>query len=227
MMNNQFLNKISIEEVVECEVTPEHAQLKIIVKGESVFFGNEAFSKSKEIARLIAELNAIGYLKENIKLMHVSIQTSTGKVRQHSSARFHLLLDNISLKKMPQLLGILSAQKNLDIGGLDYEFGDLKKQKAYLLIEACKNAKQQGQEICRTWEVNLLGVHSMVPKWRNPFDDKIPHEVSMQGWQRNRMRNPEPDELQGLDFTTDYVGKLCLTLKVDFRVSEFIDSAFF
>jgi uncharacterized protein YggE len=216
----QYPDRISIEGVTECDVTPKYAVLEIVIEGESTVFGNEAFNKSKEVSHLISELDKIGYSKENIILDSISIQTGTGKILKSSSARFNLLLNEISMDLIPQMLGLVSSQKNIEITEMNYEFGSLETERKQLLKDGCIKAKEQAQDICNSLGVSLLGVYSMSQKWSNPFVDGISQNFSGGGLRMSKSRSVQSQELEGLDFTTNYKSKLFLTLKFDFRVGE-------
>jgi hypothetical protein len=217
----QYPDRISIEVENECDVTPEHAVLEIVVEGESAFFGNEAFNKSKEIAYLVSELDKVGYPKENITLESISVQASTGKMLKTSSARFNLLLNNISMDLIPKMLSLVSSQKNIEITEMNYEFGGLDAEKKQLLKGGCLKAKEQARDISDSLGVSMLGVYSMSQKWSNPAVDGISQNYSGGGLRLSKSRGVQPRDLEGLDFTTNYKSKLILTLKLDIRVGEF------
>jgi len=217
----QYPDRVSIEEVSTCELTPKHAVLEIVVEGESVAFGNEALSKSQEIADLLSELQKIDYSKENVTLEGISIRASTGKILKSSSARFSLKLDNIPMELIPKMLGVISSQKNIEMTDMSYEFGNLDAEKSTLLKECCLKAKNQGQEICNTLGVSMLGVYSMSQTWSDPITDGISKHHARSRMTLSKTRSAQPQELEGLDFSANYKGKLSLTLKFDFRVGEF------
>jgi hypothetical protein len=217
----QYPDKITVEEEVEVEIAPEHAVLEIVVEGESVFFGNEAFEQSKEISHLVSELEKIEYLKENITLQGVSIRTTTGKLLKSSSARFTLRLDKIKLEFIPKILGIVSIQKNIEIINMAYDFGRLEERKHALILEACSKAKVHGQEVCLILGVPMLGVYSMSQNWSIPFAECLSENYSAEPLARGRTEYSSPSALAGLDFTANHKSKLRLALKVDFRVGLF------
>jgi len=220
-LNYQYPDRISTEGITDCEVSPKHAVLDIIVEGESIFFGNEALSKSKEILELINKLDSIGYSKDKITLESISIKTNTGKILKSSSATFNLLLNEIPMDLIPKLLGVVSIQKNIEITEINYEYGNLEIEKSQLLKEGSVKAKRQAEEICESLGVTLLGVYSMTQKWSNPFTDAISQNFSGGGFiEMSKSRSVQPQELEGMNFTTNHKSKLYLTLKLDFRVGE-------
>ena len=209
--------------MTECEVTPTHSVLDIVVEGESTVFGNEALNQSKEIAHLVSELEVIGYSKKNITLESISIKTSTGKILKASSARFNLLLQEVSMEQIPKILGLLSSQKNIEIREMHYEFSSLESEKNTLLREGCHKAKEQTKDICSSLGISLLGVYSMSQKWSNPVADAISQNHPSRGLKMSMSRSAQPQNLEGLDFITNYKNKLLLTLEFDFRVGKFND----
>jgi hypothetical protein len=217
----QYPDRISVEENGEVEVKPLHATLEVVIEGESSVFGNEAFKKSKELASFISKLETIKYSPENISLENISIQTSSGKLLKSSMAKFTLLLNKIKLELIPNILGIISSQKNIEILEMEYFFGNLENEKINLYKDLCLAAKNQGEVIGEAFGVSLLSVYSMTPKWTFPFNDAISQRYSNSGLRLSKSRGPSKRELEGLDFVANYKGKLSLSLKVDFRVGEF------
>jgi len=220
-MSFQYPDRITIEESINKDISPEWVELEVIVEGESSVYGNEALRKSKELVSFIKHLAALGYSSENISLENMVIQTSTGKLLKSSSARFTLRLVKIDLEKLPGILGVVSNQKNIELSELDYDFGDLSEVKADVFKELCINAKKQGLDVAVALGVSLLGVYSMSPKWSLPVKDDIRQDYLASGSILKKTRGGPSQELEGLAFSTNYKGKLSLNLKVDFRVGEF------
>ncbi len=218
-MNYQYPDRISIEEEVEIEVSPLWAVLIIEIEGTSSFTGNEAFKKSREIASLIADLDNINYPTENIALENIMFQTSSGTFTKSSAAKFTIKLNKIALTIVPQVLGIIASQKNIRIQELAYDFGNLREQKNQLYIQACKAAKEQGQEICKTLSIPLLGVYTMTCNWHLPHIETSSQNYGTVGLMKSR--STARQEIEGLNFIAEQKDKLALILNVEFRVGEF------
>jgi hypothetical protein len=199
----QYPDRISVEETVEVEVQPKHAVLSIVVEGESTGLGNEAFRKSKEVGRLIDELVSIGYSMENISLESVFIESSSGKLLRTTSAKFSLLLTKVELAQIPKILGIIAAQKNIEVEGMDYEFGELADERQKLLMEGCVLSKRQGQRICEAFGVKLLGLYSLSQKWTLPFSEGISQRHLTRGLKLSKSASAPSSELEGLEFSAN------------------------
>ena len=170
-MSYQYPDRISVEEFGEVEVTVRYAILTVTIEGEFYVFGDEALKKSKELASFISDLKTTGYSAENLALKKIAIQTTSGKLLKSSTARFTVLLDKIKPEIVPNILGIISGQKNIAIVNLDYDFGELEQERSQLYQRLCACAKQQGEAVAATLGVPLLGVYSMTPKWTLPFTE--------------------------------------------------------
>jgi len=216
----QYPDRISVEVTEELAVNPRHAVLDIVVEGESSFFGDAAFKKSKEIAKLVEELKSVEYDENNIRLESISIQTNSGKVLKSSSARFNLKLDKIGLDVIPKLLSICANQKNIEVKDMEYYFGNLEKEKAKLLQLACSNSKQQGELIAKEFCVDMRSIYSMAQKWNHPIEHGLSRS-HLGGMKMSKSRGMAEPELSGLDYISNFESKLQLTLKVEFRVGEF------
>lgn len=216
-MSHQHPNIITLQEDAELEVLPLNARMSVVIEGESAFFGNEAFSKSKEVSRFVAEAKELDYSAENISLQDVSIQSNSGKLLSSSSAVFSLKLDNIPLALVPELLGIAASQKNISVKNVAYDFGALKTEKAELLKAACTTIKQQAEEICESLGLPLIGIYSMTQHWQQPSTGEPAHHASA-GLMKTRSVSRS---LEGLNIVVNRKGTLSLHLAAEFRVGDF------
>lgn len=221
-MSNQDPDRISVEESLEIEVAPLHAVMQVVIEGDSYGFTHEALKKSKEVAAFLDTLKQIDYATENLTLENVSISTSSGKILKSSLAKFTLKLDKIKLDLIPAILGAVSTQKNIEMKSLDYDFGDLRKEKQKLLVQAGTLAKEQAQSIGSALGVTLKGVFTLSSTWHVP-GKSMDYDTPRGGAYLSKMAGTPRLALDGLEFVTNHKGKLALMLKATFRVSEFAD----
>lgn len=221
-MSNQEPDRISVEETLEIEVAPLHAVMQVVIEGDSYGFTHEALKKSKEVAAFLETLQQINYATDNLTLENVSISTSSGKILKSSLAKFTLKLDKIKLDLIPAILGAVSSQKNIEMKSLDYHFGDLRKEKQQMLVDASTLAKQQAQSIGSALGVTLCGIYTLSSTWHVP-GVATNHEPTRGGAYLSKMAGTPRLALDGLEFVTNHKGKLALMLKATFRVSEFVD----
>ena len=219
-MSNQEPDRISVEETLELEVAPLHAVMQVVIEGDSLGFTHEALKKSKEVAVFLDELKQINYSSDNITLENVSLSTTSGKFLKGSLAKFTLKLDKIKLEFIPAILGAVSAQKNIEMKSLDYDFGELRVEKQQLLVQASTLAKQQAQSIGSALGVILKGVFTLSSTWHVP-GKSMDYDTPRGGARLSKMAGTPRLALDGLEFVTNHKGKLALMLKVTFRVSEF------
>ena len=94
------------------EVQATHADLFVTVRGSSVISGNEAMKKAKEVSALVDELTHAGVPAEDIHLQGVHVESSSGILLKSSNATYRLRIRCGKLEQLPELLDIVSAQKN-------------------------------------------------------------------------------------------------------------------
>lgn len=221
-MSQQYPDRISIEHHDQVDIEPKWVLMEVEIEGESSAFANEAFKRSKEVAKFLADLQSLGYDNQHVILDHISLHAGAGAILKSSMAKFRLKLDKIPLDKMASILSMIAAQKNIDLCDVSYDFGNLAEHKNKLLLESCHTAKQQAQLACKVLAVPLLGVYSMTPKWTYPSGQATSEHYADSGFGMAKFRGSAGrGELDGLDIATNYKGRLILNLKMDFRVGDF------
>lgn len=218
-MSFQYPDRITVQEVADQEVTAEHAVLEVLVESESHTFNREAVKKSRELGAFVIGLEQVGLSAENMGLEGVSLQTSTGKILKSTSEGFRVRVDKVPLDKVPAVLDVAAAQKNIEVEALTYEFGDLRDEKRSLLRDACSAAKEQGKEMGSAFGVPILGIYSVSPKWTEPSAKRWATNPR-HGMKHEHALRALPRSLDGIDLIVGHKGQLELELTVEFRVGE-------
>ena len=104
------------------EILASHADLFVTVKGSSVFSGNEAMKKAKEVSQLVDELIRFGISAENIHLQGVHVEASSGALLKSSSASYRLRVRCEQLGQIADLLDIITSQKNAALERIDWKY---------------------------------------------------------------------------------------------------------
>src|SRR6266508_6222769 len=104
------------------EIFASHANLYVTVKGSSVFSGNEAMKKAKDVSQLVEALTSFGLSPDAIHLQGVRIETSSGTLLKSSSAMYHLRVKSEKLEQLPGLLDVIAEQRNAALERIEWKY---------------------------------------------------------------------------------------------------------
>jgi hypothetical protein len=149
---------IRIQENDYEEVPAKDVTIYLTIRGSSLFTGNAALSKAREVNQLVSELKAKGIEEEDIQLLGVQADVSTGILGRNSSATYHLKVFCPELDMLPDVLGIITSQKNTNITLLEWGYGDLREIEERILDCCLERAQHKGQRIARILGVQILGI---------------------------------------------------------------------
>ncbi len=150
---------ISIDEFAQREVDATGADVFVTISGASLVSGASAHTKSKEVAKLADDLRAAGVPASALRVQGVSAQVSSGLLVRSSSATFSVRVRCDDLEKLPEVLGIVAAQKNTSTDSISWRYPnehDLRREWAKELIE---RANIRANVVSQSLGVSLLGVH--------------------------------------------------------------------
>jgi uncharacterized protein YggE len=106
------------------EISASHADLYVAVKGSSLFSGDEALKKAKEVSELVEALTSFGLSPEAVHLQGIHIETSSGALLKSSSAAYQLKIQCEELEQIPDLLGIITSQKNVVFERIEWKYNE-------------------------------------------------------------------------------------------------------
>lgn len=199
------------------EVPATHADLFVTVKGSSLVSGDAALKKAKEVNQLVQELLKFGLQADDIHLQSVHAENTAGPILKSSSATYRLRLRCKELAQIPDLLGIITSQKNVSFERLAWKYSDDEVREVGLekaLIKANKRAAM----VAATLGVKLLGVYSLTESFK---DEESPYPMPAPAAQaRPRAVGVVP---QSADIGTDiqHNKNVRYVVEVEYRVSAF------
>lgn len=153
------------------DVFADRVDLHVTVKGASVFSGDQALKKAKEVNQLVAALTSSGLSPEAIHLQGVQIETASGTLLKSSSATYRLKIHCEKLEQLAELLDIIAAQKNAALERLEWKYPD-EAARARNLETALQNAKLKATLVAQSLGVTLLGVYDFT---ENIYDEDSPY----------------------------------------------------
>ena len=144
------------------EVVAIAADVYVTVKGSSFFTGEMALTKAREVSQLVTELKTMGIPDNDIHLEGVSAKVSSGVLGKSSSAQYMMRVACSDLEKLPDTLGIITAQKSTEVTDIFWKFsGDYDSDASINRnIELCvERAHVRAKVIANGLDVQLRGVH--------------------------------------------------------------------
>jgi uncharacterized protein YggE len=197
------------------EIQATHADLLVAVKGSSLFSGDAALKKAKEVSQLVDELTRFGLPAEAIHLQSVYADTSSGALLHSSSATYRLRIRCEKLEQFADLLGIITAQKNATFERVDWKYPDESAHET-ALEKALAKAGAKAQKVAAALGVKLLGIYSLN---ENTFDQEAPMPQMMFATQAKTRAGVIPQADLGMDIQHSKVMEV--HVEVEYRVSGF------
>jgi len=206
---------IKVSAYSRAEVPASHADLFVTVRGSSVFSGNEAMKKAREVSQLVDELTRFGLPPANIQLQGVHIESSGGALLKTSSAIYRLRVRSDKLDQIPELIDIFAAQKNAAVERIDWKYPEEAAYEA-ALEAAIARAKARAGKVAETMGVRLLGVYDFM---ENVYDQEPPMPFRQEaGLMKARMADSAEPAL-GMDI--QHSKTVQVNVEIWYRVSEF------
>jgi uncharacterized protein YggE len=150
---------ITIEVVEADQINADRVDLFVTIKGTSLFTGQEALKKAREVHELVEGLTGFGLLEEDILLQNIQSNVSTGFIGQHSSATYRLRIVCRELDQLADIIGIITSQKNTNLSRMAWKYSDFEDFKTQLLEKCLTQSKEKAERVAKSLGVDLLGVH--------------------------------------------------------------------
>ncbi len=198
------------------EIFASHANLYVTVKGSSVFSGNEAMKKAKEVSQLVEALTSFGLSPDMIHLQGVRIETSSGALLKSSSAIYHLKIKSEKLEQLAELLDILAEQKNATLERIEWRYPEEAARERGLEAAIAKG-KAKAEKVAAAMGVKLLGVYDFM---ENAFDEErppMPFQVMEMSMKARAMAPAEPS----LNMDIQHSKTIHVNVDICYRVSSF------
>lgn len=206
---------IKVSATQKHEVAADRADLHVTVEGASLFTGGEALKKAREVAALVRELTEGGLPMADIYLQGVTADTATGMLGKTSLARYKLRLHCADLARLADMLGVVTAQKNARLNGIEWGYPDDDGLRDRWLDECIARASAKAARIAGALGVRLLGVSAFSEKSAEP--EAAPQMVG--GGQSMMRRAQVSGEELGLEVS--HTRGVHVSVEVEFLVSGY------
>lgn len=205
----------------EQEVEADRAYLHVTVRGSSLFTGNAALTKAREVAHMVAELKAVGIEESNIYLQGVHAETTSVGFGKSSTAIYNIRFLCPRLTILGDVIGVITDQKQATLSYIEWGYPDNEAQDT-LLEAVLKTANARAKRVAAALNVPLLGVHSCHDSLSDP-ERVPPPQTRLAAQSFTRSRAPRLTE-EDFGMELSHSKKVTLTVEVAYRVGGFIGS---
>jgi uncharacterized protein YggE len=154
------------------EIRADKADIYLTAKAASLVTGDAALKKAKEVAQVVTQLTAAGVDRDHIALRGVQGDRNTPIIGPFNPANYLIRVHCPELERLPDLLAIITAQRNVILDQLIWRFPDDEAVQARWLEACLASAREKAGRIAASLGVKLLGVHSLRETWTDPGDDQ-------------------------------------------------------
>lgn len=198
------------------EISANRADLFVTVRGSSLVSGDAAMKKAKEVNQLVEALTSLGLSPESIHLQGVHIETSTGTLLKASSATYRLRIQCEKLDQLPELLDIISSQKNALLERIEWKYPEEAARERGMETALAK-AKVKAAKVASSLGVKLLGVYDFI---ENIYDEEKPYPAfAAQAMPMRAAAKGAPEPSLGMEI--QHSKTIHLSVEIWYRVSSF------
>ena len=209
---------ITVRETQAHEVAAERADLFVTVEGASLFTGQEALKKAREVAQLAADLSVAGLPPDALFLQGVSADVQSGTLSKYSRARYRLRIRCTDLSKLGDYVGIITAQKNTSLTSIEWGYPDDDAQRDAWLLVCIARVNDKSAKIAAALGVRVLGVQTFSEFIADP--EARYQEVGTLGQEPIRMRRKSLTS-EDLGMEVSHSKTVLVTVEVQYLVSGY------
>ncbi len=203
------------------EIFASHANLFVTIKGSSVFSGNEAMKKAREVSQFVEALTRYGLSPDAIQLQGVRIETANGPVLKSSSAVYRLKIKTEKVDQLAELLDLIAGQRNATLERIEWKYPeDEARQRG--LEAALARGKEKATRVASLLGVRLLGVYDFM---ENAFDEERP-PMPYQAMEMNMKARAVAPEQPSLNMEIQHSKTIQVNVDIWYRVSDLEDRKF-
>jgi uncharacterized protein YggE len=157
MTSEQPSDCIILNELLKREVQAIAAEVYITVRGSSLFTGQAALKKAKEVAVLVEALTGAGLEQDQILVHNISINVESGALSKSSSAQYTLKV-RATLEQLPDLLTAIANAKNANLQSIAWRYDEDEERDLQWIEEGLARAKIKAERIAKGLGVKIVGL---------------------------------------------------------------------
>lgn len=207
-------SKIEVMEQTQHEIAADRADLFVTVEGLSLFTGQEALKKAREVAQLAADLQAFGLPSDVLFLQGVTADIQTGMLSKTSRAKYRLRIHCADLSMLADIIGIIAAQKNTALHKMEWGYPDDTDQKETWMLACIARANNKIAKIAAALGVRITGVAAFSESIQ---DSETPLRYSDRGGTMHRERVSSED----LGMEVSHTKTITVSVSVEYLISGY------
>ena len=198
------------------EIFASHANLYVTVKGSSIFSGNEAMKKAREVSQFVEALTRYGLSPDAIQLQGVRIETTSGPVLKSSSAVYRLKIKTEKVDQLAELLDLIAEQRNAALERIEWKYPE-EEARDRGLESAIAKGKAKAEKVAAAMGVKLLGVYDFM---ENSYDEERPPMPFQAKAMEMRSLGAVADQ-PSLDMEVQHSKTINVNVDIWYRISSF------
>jgi uncharacterized protein YggE len=164
---------IHVDADFEESILADGAILHIIVSGESFFYGNAALEKSRELKEFVNNLKSSGVEDSSIQIKDIQAFSKSGLLGTSSSARYTLAVKLPDLSLLPNALGQVTGQKNINLTHIEWRYSQEEAQKEELLKRCTELALKRARTMAEVAGGTIKGIKSLADSYIIPKSELL------------------------------------------------------
>lgn len=152
---------LTVRTTAEAELDADSADLSVVIEGSSVFSGDEAFKKAKEVRELVESLKQAGVNEQKIKLRSVEVNSQSLLLIKSSAAKYRISIKMVKLELLPAILSAIAGHKGAKLTRLEWNYSQLQVTRRRLRQDALRDALAQARLDAEVLGVDVLGIHRL------------------------------------------------------------------
>jgi hypothetical protein len=213
---------IYVRESFSEDIVAEKADLRVVIRGMSMFTGDAALRKAGEVRQLVREMTAIGVAENDIGLADVRAHVESGLLRKTSGVTYVLKIRCSELERMADLMGIITAQRNAVLEEIAWIYPDLQPKHDECLARCLQASREKAVMIAQALGVSIDGVHEMTEESNN---DESRLLCAIFGNFEERLSRTDRLNAETLGVSISHRKRVTVTVRVEYKVARQSSSA--
>jgi hypothetical protein len=209
---------LTIDTFESDELAADQADLWVTIEGRSLFTGQQAFKKAREVSDLIEALAGL-VPEDEVFLQDVRANVATGLTGKNSTAIYKLRIGCKKLEDLADIIGVIASRKNADLTGITWRYGAIAGFRDALLEKCLLESKRKAEKVASLLGVRLLGVRDLIEQFTDPENAVQQFGQAGPGDSLIMRASAAGREMPGL--SAAHSKRLSLKLTVKYRVGPF------
>jgi uncharacterized protein YggE len=210
---------IAVEASQTARVEADRADILVTVAGLSLFSGEMALQKAREVAELVVQLKSAGIEEKQFRIESIRVETQSGTFSKTSSAYYNLRIENVPTTKVADAVGAIGSARNATLTNIQWRFPDENPLRDELRHGCLQTALERARSIALSLGVRLLGVFEMEESWQGTQEESNPAPGGGMFGRSRAKRVPVSEDELGM--AVSHAEMVRIELNFKFRVSEF------